>query len=69
MRLKKQIKNKVEKVETRCTKDEKMSIRRKSQLYCEGNISEWVLYAALNFVPDQTDFEDEKPAVKAAGKR
>ncbi len=61
MRLKKPIKNKVENLTFRCTKDERMQIRRKAALYCEGNISEWILYAALNFIPDKEDFEDEKP--------
>jgi len=61
MRLKKPVKNKVVNFTFRCTKEESMQLRRKAALYCEGNVSEWVLYSALNFVPSKEDFEDEKP--------
>lgn len=69
MRLKKPIKNKIETLTFRCTKDERMQLKRKAVLYCEGNISEWMLYASLYFVPNKDDFEDEKPDLKKVGKK
>lgn len=65
MKLKKHNRNKIDSVHFRCTRDERMAMKRKAALYSEGNLSEYIIYAALNFVPDKTDFEDEKTAGKS----
>lgn len=59
MRLKKEKHSKESKIEARCTKDERRMIKAKALTYCEGNISEWLIYAALNFVPGKEDLDDE----------
>ena len=60
MRLKKQKQNKTEKKDFRCTEDEANIIQRKANIYTDGNVSEYCLYAALNFVPGKEDFEKPK---------
>ena len=73
MRLKKQSKNKSENIAFRCSKDHYNLIKRKANIYTEGNISEWVLFAAMNCLPDKNDFENDtnakKPSSKAARKK
>ena len=61
MRLKKESKKADEFIGVRCTKEVKNKIKQKASLYSEGNISEWILYAAANFVPSGEELEDEKP--------
>ena len=52
MRLKKESKKADEFIGVRCTKEVKNKIKQKASLYTvKGNISEWILYAAANFVP------------------
>ena len=53
-------------VNIRCLETEENKITRKAMLYTDGNISEYVLYAALNFVPSKEDFEKE---IKPRGKK
>ena len=60
MRLKKQKNNKTSRITFRCVQEEENAIMRKALLYTEGNLSEYILYAALNFVPSKEDFEKEK---------
>lgn len=60
MRLKKQNKNKVSRISARCTQEEENKVQQKANIYTEGNLSEYVLFAALNFVPSKEDFEKEK---------
>jgi len=57
MRLKRTTKYRTKKVESRVTEEEKNYIRTKALLYCEGNESEFIRYAALNFVPEKQDIE------------
>lgn len=68
MRLKKSTKNKNCNIVLRCSESDKNAIQRKANIYCDGNLSEFILYAALNFVPDKSDLEDEKPAPKRGKK-
>lgn len=60
MRLKKDKKNKTSKISFRCTEDAENKLQTKANLYTEGNISEYLVYAGLNFIPDKNDFEKEK---------
>lgn len=60
MRLKRPDQRKNERLDMRCTPEEKNVIKRKAALYCDGNINEYVRYAALNFVPGKEDFEPEE---------
>lgn len=44
----------------RLTKEQRNEIQLKANLYTEGNISEYVLYSALNFEPVYEDLEDDE---------
>lgn len=41
----------------RCTEEQFNEIKIKANIYTEGNLSEYVLYAALNFVVNYEDLE------------
>ena len=41
----------------RCKKTEKNKIKRKANLYCEGNVSEWLIHASINYLPNKEDLE------------
>ena len=32
----------------------------KPNIYTEGNLSQYILYAALNFIPGKEDFDEDK---------
>jgi len=58
MRLRK-IKNvKQSTIGVRCTKREREFIRKRAMLYCEGNLSEYIVYCCLNFVIGKQDIEE-----------
>lgn len=58
MRLRKKKRNyKTTGITFKLKEREKNKIKQKAALYCEGNVSEWVLYAATNHVPNQNDIE------------
>ena len=59
MRLKKQNKNKTKRIAFRSTEGEFNKMQQKANIYTEGNLSEYILFAALNFVPSKDDFEEE----------
>lgn len=67
MRLKRPKKNKTGATAFRRTDEEANKIQQKANIYTEGNLSEYILYACLNFVPSKDDFEKEKP--KRKGKK
>lgn len=69
MRLKRPDKDKSERLDMRCTPAEKNAIRRKAALYCDGNLNEWVRYAALNFMPGADDLEDDAEEIKTPAKK
>jgi len=66
MRLKRESSNKTSRINFRCTQEEEHLITRKALLYSEGNISEYILFAAKEFVPSTDDFEVEN---KKKGKK
>jgi len=59
MRLKKPKTNKTQRITFRCVESDMNAMMRKACIYTEGNLSEYILYAALNFVPSKEDFEKE----------
>lgn len=67
MRLKQDCKKnkKSEALTFRLTQKELNNIKRSALTYCEGNISEFILFAATHFIPDKSDLiEKEKPSNK-----
>lgn len=60
MRLKNTKKSKTSRVAFRCTENEENKMQQKANIYTEGNISEYIIFAALNFVPSKSDFEQEE---------
>ncbi len=60
MRLKKLEDNKTSNINFRCRLEQEYELRRKANIYCEGNLSEYLLYAGLNFLPSKDDFEVRK---------
>lgn len=70
MRLKKSDTNKTSRVTFRCKESEENKLQQKANIYTDGNISEYILYAALNFVPSKEDFEEgEEPKPRRKGKK
>ena len=57
MRLKKIKEYKLHGITLRCKLTQKHQNQRKANLYTEGNVSEWILYAAINHVPKRSDLE------------
>ena len=64
MRLKKGKNNKVCRTTFRSTEMEMNKIQQKANIYTDGNLSEYILFASLNFVPSKEDFEEDKPTKK-----
>lgn len=60
MRLNKKKSNKTERVQLRCSIEEFNRIQTKANLYTEGNVSEYLLYVALEFVPGAEDLTPNK---------
>lgn len=58
MKLKKSKSNKTENIHSRCTEEEKNKMQTRANLYTNGNLSEYILFAALNFVPNKEDLEE-----------
>lgn len=56
-RLKKDKIYKTEFIGIRCTEEQANEIKIKANIYTEGNVSEYVLYAALNFEVNYEDLE------------
>lgn len=59
MKLKKEKNNKNLNLNIRLSLEEKNMMQTKANLYAEGDLSHYVRYACMNFVPDKTDFTDE----------
>ena len=66
MRLKRPEESKTERIDLRMTKSQKNKIKTKAALYNEGNVTDYMIYASLHFVPGKEDFEDE---IKRAPRR
>ena len=58
MRIKKRKHSKEEMIGARVNKEEFNKIKLNANLYTEGNLSEWIVYAALNCKPNKTDLEN-----------
>jgi hypothetical protein len=56
-RLKRDKIYKTEFIGIRCTEEQYNEIKIKANIYTEGNVSEYVLYAAENFVVNYEDLE------------
>lgn len=41
----------------RASEEDLNKIKQKAQIYTEGNVSEWVLYSSLNYVPSGDELE------------
>lgn len=50
-------------IKVRCTLDEFNEVQGKANLYTEGNLSEYVRFACLNFEPTKDDLEEPKKGV------
>ena len=48
-----------ESVRIRCHKEEKQRLQLKANLYTNGNLSEYLLYAGLNYIPVKEELENE----------
>ena len=60
MRLIRPKKIKEETVKARCDTQTRNALQLKANLYTEGNLSEWLVYAGMYFVPGKEDFEIPK---------
>jgi poly(A) polymerase Pap1 len=70
MRLKTNKSSKDERVSFRCTTEEFNELQRKANIYTDGNLSEYLIYAGKNFVPSKEDFEEtQKSPSKRKGQR
>lgn len=66
MRLKKQKEYKTQFIGLRCTDEQYNKIKTAALLYTEGNISEFCLYALINFEIDSDDLEKDKAPILEA---
>jgi len=66
LKNKKQLKNKF--CAFRCTEKDFYNIKRNALLYSEGNISEYMLYAALNYKVLNSDLETGRTRKRAPKK-
>jgi len=57
VKLKKRKDNKKRTIAARVTEREFNKIKLKAGLYCEGNLSEWVASAAMNYNPAKGEIE------------
>ena len=58
MRLRKDNKKNKDTVTIRMDETERNKAQQKADLYCEGNLSEWIRYASINCVPKKKDLTD-----------
>lgn len=64
MRIKKRVGKKSEFIGLRCSLEDLNKIRQRALIYCEGNISEFILYAALNYHISRKDLDESLPENK-----
>ena len=57
MRLKTEKTIKNESIRFRVEDHKKNKLQQKANIYTDGNLSEYLVYAGLNFVPSKDDFE------------
>ena len=61
MRIKKRAGKKSEFIGLRLSLEDLNKIRQRALLYCEGNISEFMLYAAINYTISRKDLDEKLP--------
>lgn len=61
MRIKRRNGKKTEFIGMRLSLEDLNRIRQRALLYCEGNISEFMLYAALNYHISRKDLDEKLP--------
>lgn len=49
--------NKTSSIGLRTSEEVKNMLQTKANLYTDGNLSEWIIYAALNYVPSKKELE------------
>ncbi len=59
MRLKKKKEYKAYVIQLRLTEKDKNRLKQKANIYTEGNVSELLLYAGLNFIADKNELEQD----------
>jgi len=57
MRFKERKKYSTDHIRIRCTEEDKRLIQLKANLYTEGNLSEYMLHAALKYKAVRSDFK------------
>ena len=60
MRLKKQKDNKNETIGARVNNEQLNKIKLNANIYTDGNLSEWLVYAALNCKPQKKDLTEAR---------
>lgn len=60
MELKQTKKNRTETIKIRCSIEEYNRLQTLANLYCNGNLSQFMRYSGLNFIPGIEDFKKEK---------
>lgn len=60
MRFKKDKKYKTKVISIRCTESEYNLIKRYSNLYTEGNLSEYIIYCSTHYKSNEEDIEKER---------
>lgn len=68
MKLRRQKQNKDESIGARLSTKDKNAILRKAMLY-EVDLSDWIVYAALNFIPAKEDLEETPKKKRKKGRR
>ena len=64
MRLKTKKTTKETYVKFRIEQKVKNKLQQKANIYTDGNLSEFMIYAGLNFIPSKEDFETETKGKK-----
>ena len=59
MRLKKKSEYKIEKIHIRMTTLERNQLQICANLYCDGNLSEFIRYCVVNFQIEESDLDVE----------
>ena len=69
MRLKtKRPKVKIKRLNLRCSITDYYEIQRKANIYCEGNVSEYLTYVGRHYIASKDELQDESPLQKRRGR-
>lgn len=58
------VRNKSKPIHVKCPPEIVQLLQDKADKYAEGNLSEWLRYAGLNFVPNKDDLVEAKKKPK-----